>query len=121
VNANKIVSPGQLICITDHINLAELGMNNQSSTGYPWTYDSEPWAGNWGFTTAIPSSHGLIIGPESVGNPHQQGANILYADGHVGWQTQYQLINCFADTPAARQENEDWNINHQYYPGNPAE
>jgi prepilin-type N-terminal cleavage/methylation domain-containing protein/prepilin-type processing-associated H-X9-DG protein len=120
VSANKIVSPAQLIAITDHINLAELDMNNQSSTGYPWTYDAEPWPGNWGYTTSIPSSNGLMVGPESVGNPHEGGANVLYADGHVGWHPQYELLNCGlytgSPTPQQEQMNMDWNINHQFYP-----
>lgn len=115
VAASKIVSPSQLIAICDHINLADLGINNQSGTGYPWTYDAEAWPGNWGVTTSLASSNGLPVGPESVGNPHASGSNVLYADGHVGWQTQYDLINCFANTPAAIQANMKWNIDDQYH------
>ena len=121
VSASKIANPGQMIAVTDHMNLTELvgtgntgQMADNSSTGYPWTYDAEPGAGNWSFTNTIPSSHGLWIGPESVGNVHQGGSNVLFCDGHVEWHSQYELINTGSSTGGSPM-NMNWNIDHQVH------
>jgi prepilin-type processing-associated H-X9-DG protein/prepilin-type N-terminal cleavage/methylation domain-containing protein len=119
--AAAVIDPAQTIAVGDHMNLEELTaptggpMMDDSSGGYPWTYDISPNPGNWSYTTSIPSSGGLLVGPESIGNVHNNGANVLYCDGHVAWHTQYDLININSNRPGGMQMNLNWNIDHQYH------
>lgn len=117
----KVANPAQMIAVGDRMNLEEFiapngsPMMDNSANGYPWTYDISPGAGNWSYTNAIPSSDGLTIGPESIGNVHNGGPNVLYCDGHVEWHTQYDMINIYSNRPGGSQMNMDWNIDHQYH------
>ncbi len=118
--ASAVVDPAQTIAAGDHMNLEELTspnggpMMDNSAGGYPWTYDISPGPGNWSYTTT-PTSDGLLVGPESIGDVHNHGTNVLYCDGHVVWHTQYDMINIYSSRSGGRQMNMDWNIDHQYH------
>jgi prepilin-type N-terminal cleavage/methylation domain-containing protein/prepilin-type processing-associated H-X9-DG protein len=54
---------------------------------------------------------------------HRKGSNVLFADGHVGWYLQNDLINVYSTPPAGyspapgawQQMNMMWNRDHQIY------
>lgn len=107
VRITAVVNPSQMIAITDRIDDATHGDPN-----YPFIYNSDPTRSN--VALPISSIPGVVQWAEWPGAIHNNGSNVVWADGHVSYETQKNLVQV---NPAqgGSQMNMNWNNDHQIH------
>ena len=110
VPQSAVVNPGLMIVITDRIDDATHGLPN-----YAFIYNSDP------SRTSVPlpqtSVPGVVQWAEWPGAIHDAGSNVLWADGHVSFDTQKDLVQ-INPNQGGGQMNIDWNNDHQMHATN---
>ncbi len=107
INVSRVVNPSSMIAITDRIDDATHGLPN-----YAFIYNVDPTRSNIPLTqTSVP---GVVQWAEWPGAIHNYGSNVVWADGHVSYATQKDLVEV---NPAQNggQMNADWNLDHQIH------
>ena len=85
---NQIVNASEMIAVADR------------SDGTPWSW---PWEYNIDPTNP----------PEYPGTCHSGGANVLFADGHVWWYVQKDLLTDGTFSPRDQSIRRMWNNDNQ--------
>ncbi len=107
VPESAVVNPGEFIVVTDRINDATHGYPN-----YVYIYNSDPTRTSPPLSqTSIP---GVVQYAEWPGSIHSQGSNVMWADGHVSFRLQKQLVQ-INPNQGGGQMNMDWNNDHQVH------
>ena len=107
VNISRVVNPSSMIAITDRIDDATHGLPK-----YAFIYNVDPTRSNVPLPlTTIP---GVVQWAEWPGAIHNEGSNVVWADGHVSFATQKDLVQV---NPMQKggQMNADWNLDHQMH------
>ena len=107
VPQSAVVNPGSMIVVTDRIDDASHGSPN-----YKFIYNSDPTRTNqFLLQTSIP---GVVQWAEWPGAIHDAGSNVLWADGHVSFDTQKDLVQ-INPNQGGGQMNMNWNNDHQIH------
>ena len=107
VPQSAVVNPGSMIVVTDRIDDASHGLPN-----YTFIYNSDPTRTNVALTqSSIP---GVVQWAEWPGAIHDAGSNVLWADGHVSFATQKDLVQ-INPNQGGGQMNMNWNNDHQIH------
>jgi prepilin-type N-terminal cleavage/methylation domain-containing protein/prepilin-type processing-associated H-X9-DG protein len=102
VSANAIANPANMIAVADKYIPANA---ESSNLGNVWgVYEIAP---AYPFADATQESY--------PGNVHNNGANVLFVDGHVQWYPQAQLIDTFPDQPGGLLMDRMWNRDNQVH------
>lgn len=89
----EILVPAEMVAIGDGMDLRTAGKPGRPATGYGV------------LAVAYYIGHG-DFSPAAVGEKHQQGANMVFVDGHVEWAVKWRWL---AATDAATRR---WNFDH---------
>ena len=107
VRVTAIVNPSAMIAITDRIDDATHG-----DPTYTFIYNSDPTRSNVALPqTSIP---GVVQWAEWPGAIHNDGSNVVWADGHVSYETQKNLVQVNPNQGGAVM-NMNWNNDHQVH------